>query len=499
MVRRAWCDTGEVTSEFDLVTGRRQRTRRAVATGGALLSVVLLVAACSSGSSTSTASKPSSSTQPLKVTWMPGSDAPGTPAKYNRVGVIKVGPDSAKNVLVLEPGTSAGSAYFVPLARWLVAKAPGWQVWSVERRENLLEDQSVLNAYKQGKASSTQLYDYYLGYIKDSSITHHIQMVPASSVEFAKQWGMRVAVEDLRRVITAARHLGGKVVLGGHSLGGAVVTAYATWDFGGHAGADDLAGLVYIDGSSQPTPVSATQATQALQVLQASATPWLAFGGIAAPYAGIFSATGGVAAVRDPDGPSLGQSSGLLPQDIVPPVRVTNAGQFGYALNASTSPPSLLAAQAHLGQGLSPQEPVHGWDGTGALTPLSRFATMLSGYGIQNVDGSEWYFPQRLTDDTGAVANGNANPAQQVLDVDATMGHHLPKDLLIYAFGAKLGGAQVPADTELLAEQSGIPRGNLTLVDRQSTYSHNDPAGAYPANAFFDDLVPFLAKVSGQP
>jgi hypothetical protein len=62
-----------------------------------------------------------------------------------------------------------------------------------------------------------------------------------------------------------------------------------------------------------------------------------------------------------------------------------------------------------------------GWNGTGALTPINRFATMFSGEGIQNANGTEWYFPQRLTDDTGAVDNGNANPAQSVLDVDATM------------------------------------------------------------------------------
>ena len=47
---------------------------------------------------------------------------------------------------------------------------------------------------------------------------------------------MNVAVEDLHRVIAAAKTLGGKVVLGGHSLGGSVVTAYATWDFGGRRG-----------------------------------------------------------------------------------------------------------------------------------------------------------------------------------------------------------------------------------------------------------------------
>jgi pimeloyl-ACP methyl ester carboxylesterase len=430
---------------------------------------------------------------------MPGYAAPGTPARYNQVGIIKVGPSDAKNVLVLEPGTSAGATYFVRLAQWIVSKASGWQVWSVERRENLLEDQSELDLFKQHKVTSTQLYDYYLGYLKDKSITHHYQPVADSTVPFAKQWGMNVAVQDLHGVIGAAKELGGKVVLGGHSLGGAVVTAYATWDFAGHPGANDLAGLVYIDGGSRSTPVSAQAATQTIQALAApSATPWLAFGGIPAPYAGVFVATGAASALFDPDAPSLGQASGLLPPSIVPPVRVTNVGQYGYALDSATSPANLAAAQAHLGKGLDPKGPVHGWDGTGALTPIDRFATMFSGAGIQDADGSEWFFPQRLTDDTGAVANGNANPAQVVLGMHATMGHHLPKDLLIYAFGAQLGGPAIPAEARILAQQSGIPAANLTLASYQSTYSHNDPAGAYPDNAFFDRLIPFLGKITAQ-
>jgi pimeloyl-ACP methyl ester carboxylesterase len=437
------------------------------------------------------------STAPLRVQWMPGFDAPGTPARYNKVGVLKIGPSTAKNVLVLEPGTSAGSAYFVPLATWIVAKTPGWQVWSVERRENLLEDQSELNLFKQGKASSTQLFDYYLGYLKDSGVTGHIQSIPSSTVAFAKQWGMNVAVQDLHMVIGKATKLGGKVVLGGHSLGGSVVTAYATWDFNGRAGADALAGLVYIDGGSSPAPESAAQATAQLQTLDApAASPWLDFGGIVAPFAGLFNATGSAAALLDPGAPSLGESSGLLPADIVPSVPVTNVGQYGFALNVATSPPSLAAAQAHLGQGVATAGPVHGWNGTGALTPIKRFATMFSGAGIQNTDGTEWYFPQRLTDDTAAVGNGNANPAQSVLDVHATMGHELPHGLLIYAFGAHLGGQGVLAAAQSLAQQSHIPSSHLTLVNRQSTYAHNDPAGAYPTNVFFQDLVPFLKHVT---
>ncbi len=473
---------------------RHPRAGRTASVGAALVCLGALLTSCGSSSATPS---PSSSAAALAVTWMHGFDAPGTPVRYDQVGVVKVGASSAKNVLVLEPGTSAGSTYFVPLAKWIVSKLPGWQVWSVERRENLLEDQSELDLYKQHKISSTQLYDYYLGYLTDKSITHHIQSVPDSSVEFAKNWGMNVAVQDLHDVIGAAKGLGGKVVLGGHSLGGSVVTAYATWDFDGHPGADGLAGLVYIDGGSGP-PVSAATATATLQALDdPKASPWLAFGGITAPYAGVYSATGGASAVYDPNSPSLGQSSGLLPKDLVPTVRVTNAGQFGYALNVGTSPPSLEAAQAHMGTGLSPTGSVHGWDGTGAITPLSRYAAMLSGAGLQNADGSEWYFPQRLTDDTGVVGNGIANSAQTVLGVDATMGQDLPHSLLIYAIATVLGGPPVLSAAQALAQQSGIPASNLTLVDEHTAYAHNDPAGAYPNNVFFDHLVPYLQKVSG--
>src|SRR4051812_43547949 len=97
---------------------------------------------------------------------IPGYKSPGTPAKYNRVGILEFGPAKAKNVLVLNPGTSASAAYFAPLARSIVAGAKGWQVWSVERRENLLEDQSVADRAKAGEATAKQLTDYYVGWVE---------------------------------------------------------------------------------------------------------------------------------------------------------------------------------------------------------------------------------------------------------------------------------------------------------------------------------------------
>jgi hypothetical protein len=123
------------------------------------------------------------------VQWMEGADAPGTPRTLDRVGVLKIGPRRAPNILVLNPGTSAGSAYFVALARTIARQADGWQVWSVERRENLLEDQSVFNRAKRGRASPRKVFDYYLRWLTDHSITNHFEPVPNSEVQFAKNGG----------------------------------------------------------------------------------------------------------------------------------------------------------------------------------------------------------------------------------------------------------------------------------------------------------------------
>ena len=478
--------------------------RRSVAlrVGGALVIALAGIAGtASAGSEPMAASRLAASRAPafpLKVTWMPGYPAPGTPARYNRVGVIKVGPADARNVLVFEPGTSAAASYFVPLAKWIASTARGWQVWAVQRRENLFDDESELNLAKEGKASSTQVFEYYLGFLADKSVTHHIAISRYLNVPYAKRWGMNVAVRDLRIVIRAAEKLGGRVVLAGHSLGGSVVTAYATWDFHGRPGADGLAGLVYDDGGSGPAEPAATAAAALSALNVPAATPWLAFGGIAAPFAGLFNATGALGVLMAPNSPSLGQAFPLLPAYLKPTVPVTNEAQYGYALNAATSPPSLLAAQAHLGTGISARTigGYHTWNQAGALTPITRYATMFAGAGILDANGTEWYFPQRLTDDTAAVGNGIANPAQKILDVDATMGRHLPHRLLIYAFGTALGRSRVLDAAKALAAQSHIPARNLVLVNRERTYAHNDPAGAYPENAFFRHLIQFLRRAA---
>ena len=126
---------------------------------------------------------------------LPGFPSPGTPAKYNKVGILKIGPRNAPNILVLNPGTSASAAYFAPLARDVVKRARGWQVWAVERRENLLEDHSVLNRAKRGQVTGQQMFDYYLGWLTDSSITNHFQFIQDGKA-FAYQNGQPLIVAE---------------------------------------------------------------------------------------------------------------------------------------------------------------------------------------------------------------------------------------------------------------------------------------------------------------
>ena len=438
---------------------------------------------------------PASASAAVSFQRVAGFDAPGTPAKYDRVGILKVGPRSAPNILVLNPGTSASAAYFAPVARDIVRRAKGWQVWAVERRENLLEDHSVLNRAKRGQVTGRQLFDYYLGWLTDETVTEHFQFIPDADVAYARRWGMRVEIEDLRRVVRAAQRAGRHVVVGGHSLGGSMTTAYATWDFGGRPGARGLSGLVYIDGGSSTAPPTRAAAREALEELAAAPSPWLTFGGITAPFTGLFNSTGALGVLVDPDAPSIGQAWPLLPANLKPPVPATNRAQYGYALDTETSPAGLIAAQAHLGRLAESGDP-RGWDDAGELTPLNRYARMFAGAGLQGLDGTAWYHPQRLTIDSRAVAAGNANPAQKVLDVRATHGDDLPRGLRIYAFGAALGGERVLDAARVLARQSDIPRRNLTLVDRQTTYAHNDPNSAAPRNAFVRTLVPVLRQIA---
>ena len=433
----------------------------------------------------------------VKFVRIKGVNAAG-PAKYDKVGILKQGNPAADHILVLEPGTSASSAYFRLVAANIVRELPDWQVWSVERRENLLEDQSRLNLAKRGKITPKQLFDYYLGWIGNSSpVEPHFQPVPDSTVEFAKQWGMAVAVGDLHKVVKLAARGGRTVVLGGHSLGGSITTAYATWDFNGKPGAADLSGLVFIDGAGGGRTVPTADEAQASlgQLNQPDQSPFLDLPGLGLPWsAGVFNIVGSTAALRAPNDLSVFDGWPFLPANLKPPVPATNLGGYGYAFDTATSPASLRLIQVHIGHFADSGDP-RGWV-NGELGTVQRVAAMFQGKGLQGLDGTAWYHPRRLSIDAGAIDNGNDNPAQQVFGDRATHGNRVK--LPMYAFETSLGDGRVIPAVQDLAKQSHVPKSEQRYVDRSPTYAHVDPLAASPnKNAFLKTLVPFLKRKIG--
>jgi hypothetical protein len=422
-----------------------------------------------------------------RVFTVDGAKAPG-PARYDRVRVIEQGPRGADDVLVLVPGTSGGAAYFRPVARAVAARLPGWKVWSVDRRENLLEDHSVLGPVVARERPATDAFRYYLESLTDPAITP--RFTPVAEADYARRWGMGVAVRDLRNVIRAARKGGRNVVLGGHSLGATIAIAYATWDFGGRAGAEDLAGLVLIDGGSGGSPIRRAAARDELEEL-AGGSPFLDLSGFGLPWAiGVLNAVGSTLAVQEPDAPAVLATWQPLPAALRPPVPATNAAGYGYAVDNDTSPANLALVHMHIGRLAATGDPRPWADGE--LGTVARAAEMFSG--IEGIDGTAWYHPRRLSIDGQAVAGGVANPAQRVLGVRATHGRDL--DLPIYAIETSLGAGRVLKGARALARRSGVPRRMVTLVDRHTTYDHIDPLSALPdRNAFVRTVVPFLGKV----
>jgi hypothetical protein len=416
-----------------------------------------------------------------------GANAPG-PAKYDRVRVIEQGPRRAHHILVLVPGTSAGAAYFRPVASDIVKRLKGWRVWSIDRRENLLEDHSALDRALAHQITARDLFRYYLEWIGDPSIVPHFMPVSDAQAPYARKWGMGVAIRDLHNVIRAARRGGNRVVLGGHSLGGSITVAYATWDFRGRPGAKDLAGLVLIDGgSSRSSTVTRAAARKQLADLRAG-SPFLDLTGAGLPWsAGVFNIVGSTATRLDPDALSVFTGWPFLPANLRPPLDTTNAGGYGYAFDHDTSPASLSLIHMHIGQLASAGDP-RGWQ-DGELGTVQRAATMFSG--VRGIDGGAWYHPVRLSIDGGAVAGGTRNPAQKVLGVRAVHGDDLR--IPIYAIETSLGSGRVLKGARALARRSHV---RARLVDRHRAYDHIDPLAALPSkNAFLKTVIPFLRRV----
>jgi pimeloyl-ACP methyl ester carboxylesterase len=417
-----------------------------------------------------------------------GFDGPG-PSRYDRVTVTKIGSASARTVLVLVPGTSGGAGDFTLVGRDIVRRLPGVQVWAVDRRSQALEDTSVFREGLAGRRTLRQVFDYYLGWLTDQSIQPRFQPIDPARFGFARDWGLRVQLEDLRRVVLSARRQGRRVVLGGHSLGASVTAAYATWDFAGRPGHRDIDGMVLIDGGLLGTFDTDTAAGFRRQLRELRrGSPFADLLGVGLPWAaGVFAQVGGLYALREPTAESPLQDFALLPQAFRPPVRVTNRGLFGYAFDQTTSPEALDLISVRAGA----LGPGGDWQ-DGEVTPVGRLAEF---FAQEPVNAIEWYFPRRLTIDVDGASS--LSPRGEVSRLLGLRTRHLRSvDVPLYAFQTDLTEGRVLRGARRFIARSDVPRRRSVLVDRGSSTSHLDPLTAAPeTNDFLQTLVPFLRRL----
>jgi pimeloyl-ACP methyl ester carboxylesterase len=423
---------------------------------------------------------------------VPTPPAPG-PAQFNQVTVHQFGPKSAERVLVLMPGTSGGAGDFTLMARYLVKRVPGLQVWAIDRRTQALEDTATFAATENGQIPLQQAFDYYLGWIANGgNPPSHFQFRGADADPYAREWGMAVALNDARAVVRRARAHGRRqVVLGGHSLGASLAAAYAAWDFNGRPGYKDLAGLVLIDGGLLGSfdAYDLAQAQQAVADLQ-SGSPFLDLLGIGVPEAaGLFAEVGGLYAEKAPTASAATlQSFPLLPPQFNPPFTVTNRGLFGYAFDRDTSPAALSLLHIN-GGGLAPSGDPRDWI-DGGITPIGRMAET---FGQEPPNAVEWYFPKRLTIDTNGADQMTANDVGNFLGL--RLFHTRKVNLPLYAIATDLAGAHVLDGARNFIRRARTTRRESMLVNRNPLMSHLDPLVAAPrTNAFLKTVVPFLDR-----
>ncbi|MBJ7332583.1 MAG: hypothetical protein JHC95_21995 [Solirubrobacteraceae bacterium] len=424
---------------------------------------------------------------------VPGYKAPGSPAKYNRVFVRKYGPSDAKKVLVLVPGTLAGASTFDIVAPQLVEQVPSLQVWAQDRRESALEDPSMLAKVRAGTATPAQARDYYLGWLANPAITPHYQPLTNAQTAFGKTWGLRVALEDLRRIVLRASD-GGKrtVVLGGHSLGGGIATLYATWDFHGTPGYRDIDGIVGIDGGMSRSGGAITLAQAKAQLAELDTKgPWMDLLGLGLPWvAGAFGEVAAAAAYTDPKGASVFDGFPLLPAQFKPPVPATNQGGLGFAFDRKTSPAALSLIHVRSGS-LSPTGPLHDWVDDG-ITPIRNLATAFSN---PKLTAESWYFPSRLSLDARAARSQPGPAVSKLLGLRST--HLRDVDIPYFAFQAELSGREdgLAKGARDFKKRSKIP--SVKIVDRKATYSHLDPLlAAAGKNELVSTLGPWLRAIT---
>lgn len=222
---------------------------------------------------------------------IPGANPPCNPvtgaetsAKYNRVPVFRfrqdtgfLPPNPVRGVLILAPGFAAGVSDLFVVAHDLVEMSEGnLEVWIVDRRSNLLEDQTGLDAAEAAR-DPWIAHDYYFEGVPVNGQTFGGWIDSRSpATDMMSEWGLDVQLRDLRKVIelVPAVHRQTNVFIGGHSRGARLAQMFAAYEFGdGTLGADLIAGILLFDYMADTDPMNEAAYLRRLERIRNGSKP----------------------------------------------------------------------------------------------------------------------------------------------------------------------------------------------------------------------------------
>ena len=187
----------------------------------------------------------------------------GAPEEYNKAVFLRYHltengqPLPVRAVIIMVGGFMGGANNFHYMASELVTESDGaLEVWAMDRRPNMLEDLTGLQAAEREQNPSI-VYDYYVDGKEVDGRTFE-GFLPDSEVSYLTEWSIGTVAQDLAALIDLVprQHQKTSVFLAGHSLGGFMIENFAAWDFDDDpatlddAGFNRIGGLILLDGSA---------------------------------------------------------------------------------------------------------------------------------------------------------------------------------------------------------------------------------------------------------
>lgn len=362
--------------------------------------------------------------------------AEATPVELNQARIIRyrANQDPAlapRAIIVAVPGFLGGGPSFDGLSRamvrWGVDAEFPVEVWAIDRRSNGLEDLTGMNAAERDGDAEIATGYYFEGAEVDGQT--FAGYAPQETVSYMSEWGLETHIEDLRAVIDLIPEgeQRGHIFMAGHSFGASLTEQYGAWRFlsDDKRGAEQLAGMIFLDGLMGDTPTEQDDFEGDLADIRVGDRY------TTLPLFGIDIYTtaeiGTLRAWFDPTGVTADEGRDaairvLLGISEVPPL--TNRAAAGIGFDSAHQP--LGFVRMSLGEltggpveefdspltseditFLRPTDPTvtYDWSDAFDITPqdFTPLVNYVVGFTIGPSNFAEWYFPSRISIDSGAA------------------------------------------------------------------------------------------------